>query len=170
MTDQELKRLGRKDLLELLIVQGREKEALQAELEQANAALRDRRLCVERSGSIAEAALELNGVFEAAQAAAQQYLENIRQRSEQMEELCAAREAACAEREAQSRQEMERQQEEAAQAARKMEEDAKRRCQAMEEQAKQKADAYWAEVSARLQSYCKQHEELKELFASGGLV
>ena len=32
---------------------------------------------IENSGSIAEAALKLSGIFEAAQAAADQYLENI---------------------------------------------------------------------------------------------
>ena len=77
MTDQELRKLSRKDLLELLLAQSRERDALRTELEQARAALRDRQLHIEQAGSIAEAALRLNGVFEAAQAAAQQYLDNI---------------------------------------------------------------------------------------------
>lgn len=78
LTDQELRKLSRKDLLELLVSQGRERDALQAELEQVKAALKNRQLRIEHAGSIAEAALALNGVFEAAQAAAEQYLENIR--------------------------------------------------------------------------------------------
>ena len=77
MTDKELRRLSRKDLLELLIAQGRELDTLKAELEDARAALHDRQIRIDNAGSIAEAALQLNGVFEAAQAAAQQYLENI---------------------------------------------------------------------------------------------
>ena len=99
MTDRELRKLSRRDLLELLIAQGRERDALQAELEKARAALQDRELRLAQAGSIAEAALQLNGVFEAAQAAAQQYLDNVRLRSERLEALCAAREAACAQKE-----------------------------------------------------------------------
>lgn len=78
VTDQELRKLSRRDLLELLISQGRELEALRAELDQAMAALENRKIHLDQAGSIAEAALRLNGVFEAAQAAADQYLENIR--------------------------------------------------------------------------------------------
>lgn len=96
MTDQELKKLSRKDLLELLIIQGRERDSLKAELEKAKAALEDRKIQIEKAGSIAEAALQLNGVFEAAQAAAQQYVENIRRCSRQIEEKLAKWEEACA--------------------------------------------------------------------------
>ena len=39
MTDQELRKLNRRDLLELLISQGRERDALQAELEETKAVL-----------------------------------------------------------------------------------------------------------------------------------
>ena len=117
MTDQELRKLSRKDLLELLISQGRERDTLQAELEQVKAALKNRQLHIEQAGSIAEAALQLNGVFEAAQAAAQQYLENIRQRSEHIEEACAKREAACAQMEAETRNRIDRQIKDAAKAA-----------------------------------------------------
>lgn len=88
MTNRELQKLSRKDLLELLISVSRERDALQAELDTANAALQDRQLCIENAGSLAEAALQLNGVFEAAQNAAEQYLENIRRRSGQMEKIC----------------------------------------------------------------------------------
>ena len=52
MTDRELRKLSRKDLLELLVSQSREREALQAELEQVKAALEDRQLQIERAGSV----------------------------------------------------------------------------------------------------------------------
>ena len=63
MTDQELRKLSRKDLLELLITQGRERDALQTELEQVKTALTNRQLQIEQAGSIAEASLQLNGVL-----------------------------------------------------------------------------------------------------------
>ncbi len=78
MTDREMKRLSRRELLELLLEERRENERLSAELREANERLEDRQIDLESAGSIAEAALRLNGVFAAAQAAADQYLENAR--------------------------------------------------------------------------------------------
>ncbi len=49
-------------------------KALKGELERQRT---DRRIRLREAGSVAEAALRLNGVFEAAQKAADQYLENI---------------------------------------------------------------------------------------------
>ena len=46
--------------------------------------LASRQIRLEQAGSIAEAALKLNGVFEAAQAACNQYLENIRLQGEEL--------------------------------------------------------------------------------------
>ena len=83
MTDKELRKLKRTDLLELLIEQSKEVESLKKRIGELEAELADRRLLIYKSGSIAEAALKLNGVFEAAEAAAQEYLENIRRISEE---------------------------------------------------------------------------------------
>ena len=77
MTDKDLKRLRRDELLEMLIAQSKRTEQLERELDEARAALQSRDIFLEETGSIAEAALRINGVFEAAQAAAQQYLDNM---------------------------------------------------------------------------------------------
>lgn len=77
MTEKELRRLSRMDLLEMLLEQSREVERLQTELETVKKQLQDRRIMEQEAGSIAEAALRLNKVFEAAQQAADQYLENV---------------------------------------------------------------------------------------------
>ena len=82
MTEKELRRLNRTDLLEMLLEQSKEVQRLQQELEETKQKLEDRRLMEQEAGSIAEAALRINKVFEAAQQAADQYLENIRIRSE----------------------------------------------------------------------------------------
>jgi len=81
VTDKDLKRLRRDELLEILIAQSKKMDQMQAELDAARAALDSREILLREAGSIAEAALRINGVFEAAQAAAQQYLENIRRMS-----------------------------------------------------------------------------------------
>ena len=58
---------------------------MQQELEETKQKLEDRRLMEKEAGSIAEAALRINKVFEAAQQAADQYLENIRQHADRRE-------------------------------------------------------------------------------------
>lgn len=85
MTDAELKKLKRNELLQLLIEQSKEVEALKAQLKEKNRLLEDRRINIENSGSIAEAALKLNKVFEAAQEAADQYLYSIKAKSQNEE-------------------------------------------------------------------------------------
>ena len=83
MTDKQLKKLSRRELLEMLILQTRKVENLEKQLEEANRKLADKRLLVENAGSLAEAVMKLNGVFEAAEKAAQQYVENIRLKAEE---------------------------------------------------------------------------------------
>lgn len=161
MTEQELRKLNRRDLLELLVSQGKERDALQAELEETKAALADRQLHIAEMGSIAEAALMVNSVFDTAQKAADQYLENIKQRSEQTDKRCTQLEQ-------EARQKADQLLQEAALAARQLEEDTQRRCQQMEKDAKEKAEAYWAEVSVRLEKFYEDHSQLKELLAAGG--
>ena len=65
--------------------QSKEVQRLQQELEETKQKLEDRRLMEQEAGSIAEAALRINKVFEAAQQAADQYLENIRQHADRRE-------------------------------------------------------------------------------------
>ena len=83
MTERELKKLSRADLLELLLNERRENERLRQQLEEAEQKLEDRRIQLEQAGSIAEAALQLNGVFAAAEAAAEQYLDSVRSLTEE---------------------------------------------------------------------------------------
>lgn len=128
MTNEELKKLSRKDLLELLVAQGREQEKLQAELEQAKKDLREQELHIEQAGSIAEAALQVNGVFEAAQAAAQQYLYNIKQRTAQTEEDCALREEESRRKAEEAQRAIDQRLEEARQKADTMEAEASEKC------------------------------------------
>lgn len=83
MTDKELRRMSRSELLELLIFQMEENEKLRRQLDKATKKLKQREIIIEESGSIAEAAMRLNGVFQAAEKAAQQYLENIKRLEEE---------------------------------------------------------------------------------------
>ncbi len=78
MTSRELRKMNRADLIEIIYqYQKKEQELLQenAELRQQ---LEDRQIQMKNAGSIAEAALALNEVFEAAQSAADQYLQSVK--------------------------------------------------------------------------------------------
>lgn len=82
MTDKELRGLSRRELLELLVAREKENQQLRQELDDARAELNKRQIDVAKAGTMAEAALLLNGIFDAADRAALQYLENIRLRAE----------------------------------------------------------------------------------------
>lgn len=79
MTDKELKKLSRAQLLELLVDQSREIDRLQKALDEANQKLELRELKLAQCGSIADASLAINEVFERAQQAADLYLSEARQ-------------------------------------------------------------------------------------------
>ena len=121
MTDRELRKLKRRDLLQLLLESEKENRRLTAELDELRAALEKQELVLEEVGSIAEASLQLSNVFGEAQKAADNYLENVRRvcadRDQKSRELAATR--------------IER--------SRRMLEETERRCRSMEQEARAQA-------------------------------
>lgn len=89
MTDENLRKLKRAELLELLIEQGEELERTRERLRKAEEALADRQLKLQTAGSMAEAALKLNDVFAAADRAAQDYLASVQTMKQEQEQLLA---------------------------------------------------------------------------------
>lgn len=78
-------RWKKEELLEMLISRTRENEELKAKLTSAEEKLKNQEIAVNNSSSLAEAALKLSGIFEAADAAAELYLKNIRSQAKQSE-------------------------------------------------------------------------------------
>ena len=148
MTDRELKKLNRSELLQLLIELSDENEQLQeqngeqqTQIASLTQQLETRSLQMEQTGSIAEAALRVNGVFEAAQAAADEYLQTIREMNEKKDE------------------DYRRVIEEAMAQA----DDILREAEAAKQQKIAEADAYWKETSERLDRFTKDHEWFSRL-------
>lgn len=146
MTNQELKKLKRMDLLELLIGQCEENEKLKQELANARKELENRRISLEEAGSIAEASLRLNSVFESAQKAADQYLENIREEYSRQQEACVQikkeeSEHICSQKMAETEQ-----------YCRQLEQDTKEKCNRMLTDAQKQSQAYWEEASKRVKA------------------
>ena len=84
MTDKDLRHLSRAELLGILYEQQKRYEESLAENQALRQQLEDRTLRVASAGSIAEAAIQVNGVFEAAQAAADQYLASVKAATAEM--------------------------------------------------------------------------------------
>ena len=82
--DKNLKRLSREALLEMLLEQSKEVEFLKKQNQILTEQLKQRRIMLENAGSIAEAAMELNHIFEIAQKTADQYVESV-------QKLCESR-------------------------------------------------------------------------------
>ena len=85
MNEKDLKRLSRQDLLEMLLELTKENEQLHDRCNQLEEELRDRKLEASKFGSIAEASLKLNAVFQAAQDACDQYVYNTQLLCKKME-------------------------------------------------------------------------------------
>ncbi len=141
MISKEYKHLSRKDLLEMLIEQDTEIEQLQFDLQDAKKRLKSRDINIKEAGTIAEASFALNGVLEATDAAAQQYLENIKKCSENQE---AEKEKILAD-------------------ARQQADDILAQAQAQKELIMQEADDYWNQLSEKLESFYEEHRGLREL-------
>lgn len=147
MTDKELRKLNRAELLELLLAQSKESEQLRRELEEVKRQLESRQLQVQEAGSIAEASMQLHKIFETAQDAADQYLENVRSRMQNQEA------------------ELDRQEQESAARAAQIIADAEKQREAMIAQAQEESQAYWQEASAKIKELIEQHQGLRERLA-----
>ena len=131
MTEKELQKLTRQDLLELLLEAERENETLRDEVETLRAEAADKRLLLEKVGSIAEASLLVNGVFSAAQAAADQYVLNVKRVCEEKaEQVRSADDIVLKAREE----------------ARKLRAETEDICRKMIRQAKEESDRYWEAI------------------------
>ena len=86
LTQKDLKKLNRYQLLELLIVQTERADKLQAKLDIAEKQLCSQRLEISSLGSIAEASLHVTGIFQSAQNAADMYIAAAQKRAEEIEE------------------------------------------------------------------------------------
>lgn len=134
MTERELRRLSRTDLLELLVAQRRENEQLRCILDQTQAQLADRTIQIDKAGSIAEASLQLSGIFNAAQDSCQYYLDNIRLLSERQSQVCQ-----------------------------QMEQETKEKCDRMVAEAELKAQQCWENCSVKIKQLVESFEGLQQV-------
>ena len=83
----DLKHLRRSELIDLIYEMKKREIELQTRLDEAEAKLQDREITMEKAGTIADAAVELSGVFQAAQEAADTYLKSIKAKEKELAHL-----------------------------------------------------------------------------------
>lgn len=81
-----IRKTNKKELLEILLLQNKKIEELELELMETKRQLASKKIIIEESGTLAEASLKLNKIFECAQKAADQYLLNIKEKCKKKEE------------------------------------------------------------------------------------
>ncbi len=133
MTDKEIRKLNRLELLELMVTISEENENLRKKMGTLQKQLDEREISLDSAGSIAEASLSLSGVFDAAQDAADRYLENIKEINRS-----------------------------AVKEAERMMADTKKECLEMEQEAKKQVDEKWKSLKKMLDDYIKTHDITKE--------
>ena len=135
MADRELRRMHRAELIEIIYALKQNEDQLKAQNAALTAQLQDRQLRLANAGSIAEAALSLNGVFDAAQAAADQYLQAVR--------------TSAAETQAQKEQILA---------------DAERQAKEIVDTAERQAAEHWKRFQLQAGQLIQAHAELQEMF------
>lgn len=147
MTDKKIKRLSREELLELLIASERDNETLRQQLLERDEELERRALMIGNAGSLAEACLQVNHVMEATQAAADQYLDSVKN--------ITSDQNVAAERLLQEAQEK----------ADSLLAETLRKCAELESRAEQKAEEKWNLIKYRLEELYEAHMGLRDLVA-----
>lgn len=156
MADKEMKHLSRAELIDIIYELQKQNDEKDTQLQKMQAALEERTIRLANAGSIAEAALSISGVFEAAQAAADQYLTSIRDA-----------EAAKLEKQKEAEWQQKRLQEEANRKAEEAVLLAKGQAQRIVEEAEAQAAAKWEAFEQRANTLIQAHEELQALLRRG---
>ena len=89
MVNKELKKLTRRELVDIIYQMKKHEEQLQAEIAALQVALQEKRIRVSEAGSIAEAAASVTNLFATAQQTADLYLREIANMKADTEKECA---------------------------------------------------------------------------------
>ena len=178
MTDKELRHLSRAELIDIIYELQKQSDKKDAQMQKLRAALEERTLRISKAGSIAEAAISVNGVFEAAQAAADQYLTSVKEATADMERTLAdaeeKRKKILSDAEEQAADLVRKAEEQSANLVRKAEEQSANLVHSAEEQvatmnaeAEKRCAEKWSAFEHRANDLIAAHKELKDLLVKG---
>lgn len=163
MNEKALRKASREELLQLLIDSVKEKEqllekmdAMQRQVEDANARMQEFNVVTREAGSVAEAAAQVTGLLAAAQKTADLYLANIRRRQSETE-------ATCLKRQEESERLADEMLEKTRQKCEELERETRRRCEELHHAAEQEAGQRWTELHAQLEQLSEKSGRMEEL-------
>ena len=88
MVSKEMRRLSRRELVDVIYQLKKNEEQLREELTALQESVDEKRIRIATAGSIAEAAMDITQIFHAAQSTADLYLQEISLRKEETEAEC----------------------------------------------------------------------------------
>lgn len=88
MGSNEIKKLSRRELVDIIYQMKKNEQSMQDEIESLRQKLADKQLRISQAGSIAEVAASIAEVFAAAQKTADLYLQEIARMKEEADETC----------------------------------------------------------------------------------
>ena len=127
MTDKQLRKLSRAELVDIIFELQKNYKQLEDEYKEVREALDRKELIMSKAGSIADAAVQINGVLEAAQAAADQYLQSLKAASEDASKIIS----------------------DAHDEGKRIVSEANEKAKMMDEAAGQRADSIWTQIQSR---------------------
>ena len=185
----ELKYFSRMELLEVLLDYAKENESLKGENSSLKTKLNDKKIKIKNYGSIAEAALGLNGVFEAAEESCRQYVDNVtalcdkqkiqsthllEKAQKQADKIVAQAKEQCSDIEGEKAkllkdtvEECEKMKMETAEKCAKLMREVDKKCNKKIADTQRQIDNNWALLSNRLDIFYESHKGLMELVNQG---
>ncbi|MBR5472482.1 MAG: DNA repair protein [Clostridia bacterium] len=88
MVNKELKRLSRRELVDIIYQLKKNEQEMQAKIDSLNKELEDKQIRISNAGSIADAAISITNVFSDAQTTADIYLKEVATMKEKTEKEC----------------------------------------------------------------------------------
>lgn len=140
MEVKDLKKMSKTDLYNIICEKEKQITDLNFEIEELKLQLQDNKIELEKTGSIADAAVQISGVLDAAQKAADVYLENVKQQAENQKKVLDDEIAA-----------------------------AKIQAEQIVKDAEVAAAAKWDDLTARLEEFYSVHAGLKDLLKNSGV-
>lgn len=160
MTDRELKRLSRIELIDIIYELQTQNEQSAAEVAALQKQLDDRLLRIDECGSIAEAALRVSGVFEAAQSAADQFLNSVYAANADMDEKRLETEHQCAQLLREAEKKAQQTLDDAEKKAETLVHEAETRADEIIKGANARSEEDWKQFHARADEFIRMHPEL----------
>lgn len=162
MAGKELRHMSRGELIDVIYALKKQQEELAAENEELRQQLSQRELKLQKAGSIAEAAMSLNRVFEAAQQAADQYLQSVYANCGDAEEMAKGILADANAQAQKTLEEARRQSETLLSQAKAEKAQAEQECQALRQKTEEETKARWEAFERRVgdlfMSYQNDHQ------------